>query len=81
MKIEIAIILITFSLVGGCTTTKLVEVPVPVPCNKPNNLPVPHDHMADLDKNSTAKQFVPACLATIEEYKNSYSACMMAHVN
>jgi hypothetical protein len=61
-------------LLTGCTTTRTIEVPVPVPCSKPN-IPVPHDYMADLNKNAGAKQFVPACLATREEYKNAYEAC------
>lgn len=73
------IIIISSLFLAGCTTTKTVEIPVPVPCVKPKNIPQPHNYMADLNNNAGAKEFVPACLATIEDYKNSYNACMMAH--
>jgi hypothetical protein len=66
-------------LLSGCTTTKTIEVPVPVPCTKPKNIPVPHDYVADLNKQAGAAQFVPACLASIESYKTSYNACMLYH--
>jgi hypothetical protein len=73
------IIIITLFFLAGCTTTKTVEVPVPVPCVKPKNIPAPHNYMADLNRKSGAQQFVPACLASVESYKNSYNACMMLH--
>jgi hypothetical protein len=70
-------IAIIVALLTGCTTTKTVEVPVPVPCTKPKNIPVPHDYLVDLSKHASAKEFVPACLATREGYRNAYQACMM----
>jgi hypothetical protein len=72
-------ILILALFLSGCTTTKTIEVPVPVPCAKPKNIPVPHNYLADLNKNSAAQQFVPACLATAESYGNAYNACMLYH--
>jgi len=68
-------------LLSGCTTTRTIEVPVAIPCTKPKNIPVPHDYIADLDNKPSAQRFVPACLATIEDYKNSYNACMLYHQN
>lgn len=74
------IIIFTF-LLTGCTTNKTIEVPVPIPCAKPKNLPVPHDYMADLNKNSPtpAPDFVRACLATRESCFNAYNACALYH--
>jgi hypothetical protein len=66
-------------LLTGCSTTKTIEVPVPVPCTNPGNIPVPHDYMADLNKQSTPPDFVKACLATRESYKNAYNACALYH--
>lgn len=63
----------------GCTTTKTIEVPVPVPCTKPKNIPVPHDYMADLNKQSQPSDFVKACLATRESCFNAYNACALYH--
>jgi hypothetical protein len=74
-----ACITMFISMIYGCTTTKTVEVPVPVPCTKPGNIPVPHDYMADLNKQSTPPDFVKACLATRESYKNAYNACALYH--
>lgn len=78
--IIVAIIIVTLAiLLNGCTTTKTVEVPVPLPCTKPKNMPVPHDYMADLTLKSTPPEFVKACLATRESYKNAYNACAFYH--
>lgn len=73
--------LVTLSalLLCGCTTTKTIEVPVPVPCAKPKNIPVPHNYVLDLNKDARAQQFIPACLASIESYRNAYNACVMLH--
>ena len=76
MKILIIIIGIFLT---GCTTTKTIEVPVPIPCAKPKNMPVPHDYMADLNKDATPAEFVKGCLATRESYKNAYQACAVYH--
>lgn len=72
-------IIIAALTLTACATTKTIEVPVPVPCTKPKNIPVPHDYMADLNSKSGAPHFVPACLASVESYRNSYNACMMLH--
>jgi hypothetical protein len=77
-KMKIKIIILSLFL-AGCTITKTVEVPVPVPCTKPNNIPVPHDYMADLNKQSSPGDFVKACLATRESYQNAYNACAIYH--
>jgi hypothetical protein len=88
MKFDIkmlAIILIVIMIValvlclGGCTTTKTIEVPVPIPCTKPKNIPVPHDYMADLNKQSQPADFIKACLATRESCFNAYNACAIYH--
>lgn len=70
----LAIIVFT-SCLTGCTTTKTIEVPVPVPCEKPKNIPVPHDYMADLNKQSGHANFIRACFATRESCFNAYNAC------
>lgn len=71
-------IVISFCLfLTGCTTTKTIEVPVPVPCTKPKNMPVPHDYMQDLNKHPSGGDFVKACLLTRESYKNAYNGCVM----
>ena len=74
------IVLLTFMLFEGCTTTqtKIVEVPVPIPCAKPAALPKPHNYLAELKPTAGAKEFVPACLMTTESYKNAYDACFSA---
>lgn len=60
----------------ACTTTKTVEVPVPISCPKPTIPVAPHDYMADLNQQSTAPDFVRACLATRESYKIANDQCM-----
>lgn len=79
MKLLIVSSIVFLLLLTGCATTKTIEIPVPVPCVKPKNIPVPHDYMADLNKHATPPDFVRACLATREDYKNAYEACMMHH--
>lgn len=73
------IILLGSLLLTACTTTKTIEVPVPVPCAKPKNIAVPHDYMADLNAQSQPPDFVKACLATRESYKNAYNSCVLYH--
>jgi len=68
-----------FAAFSGCTTTKTIEVPVPVPCRAPQNLPLPHDYMKAIGARSSASEFVKACLMTRQSYKNAYNACSITH--
>lgn len=75
---SISTILLSFvasGLLTGCATTKIVKVPVPVACPKPIIPAPPHNYMAALTMNSTAPDFVRACLATQESYSTAYEDC------
>lgn len=63
--------------ISGCVSSRAVEVPIPIPCKQPQNIPVPHDYMADLNAESNHADFIRACFATRESCFNAYHACAM----
>lgn len=74
----IAMVIFGLLLLAGCTTTRTVEVPVPIPCAAPKSTPPPHDYLAALKPNAAPADFVRACLATRESYRGAYEACEIA---
>ena len=81
IKLKVFILLMSIVLLTGCATTKIVKVPVPVPCAKPKLLPKPRDYMADLKPDATPPEFVKACLATRMTCNNFYEAYTISRGN
>lgn len=66
-------------LLTGCAErVKLVEVPTPIPCEKPKLIPY-HDYMSDLNENSSRSEFLKACLATRVSLTTALKTCERYH--